>query len=487
MEGTSLRCAAAFVVVVVAGGCQPLYHGRHLPISPPEPVQTAPTRVDAEPACRFKNPLEIQGAPAQGLVEFAPEDEVWETRRCEEFRTATAAFVETSAEGTPLAIPVPDEEGAFRIGLRATLTGRLFDPGEIRLRRSAQTDIGRLGSGFYRGGQTRLVVIGHSDAIGPSNFNLELSHRRAAMVAQTLAQFGVQSNRITVAGRGETRPIADNETDGGRALNRRIEIVEYPHGETPVDLVVDAYRPISFLEFIEAERRAADVTAAEDRTERDGIRQERLAVVETRRMDASSVNFGGAPAAQSNERLAALVGPVESPSIWDRIILFPQVWATETNETLDLACIAAKLEDPAFQDKLVREDNTANLSGPWVSKLGLYGTAWAGYVNGQLVTLADMAVLATGAPETAPTLYLYRQYKGGAAQADIKARGAATATLGEMGLLYRAYFEEDAWPVRCIDLVFDRKNPGDFRYGKLYYEHKGGIYAATYEPAPVDN
>ena len=41
--------------------------------------------------------------------------------------------------------------------------------------------------------------------------------------------------------------------------------------------------------------------------------------------------------------------------------------------------------------------------------------------------------------------------------------------------------------MRCIDLVFDRKHPGAFRYGKLYYEHKGSIYAATYEPAPVDN
>ena len=487
MEYASLRCATVFVVALVAGGCQPLYHGRQLPISPPEPVQTTPTPVDVAPACRFKVPLEIRGAPVQGVIRFAPEDKVWENRRCEEFRTATAALVDVSAEGTPLAIPVPDEEGVFRIGLRATLTGRMFDSGEIRLRERAEADIGRLASGFYRGGRTRLVVMGHSDASGPTNFNFELSHRRAAMVAKTLARFGVWPDRIMVAGRGETRPIADNDTEAGRALNRRIEIVEFPHGETPMDLVADAHRPIALLEFIEAERRAADAAAAETRTEQDGFTQERIAVVGTRRMDASSVNFGGAPAAQSNERLAALVGPIESPSIWDRINSLRQAWAAETNETLDLPCIAAKLEEPAFQKKLVREDNTGNLSGPWVSRLGLYGTAWAGHVNGQLVTLADMAVLATGAPETAPTLYLYRQYKGGAAQADIKARGAATATLGEMGLLYRAYFEEDAWPVRCIDLVFDRTNPGTFRYGKLYYENKGRIYAATYEPAPVDN
>ena len=487
MEGSSLRCATVLVAALVAGGCETLHHGRQQPIFQPDPVQTTPTPtpVYVEPVCRFDIPLEIQGPSVPGVIRFAPDDEGWENRRCEEFRTAAAALVEVSAAGTPLAIPVPDDEGAFRPGLRATLTGRLFDPGAMRLRESAEADIGRFASDFYRAGRTRLVVIGHSDASGSTNFNLELSHRRAAMVAQILADFGIRPDRITIAGRGETQPIVDNETVAGRALNRRIEIVEFPNSESLVNLVAGAYRPISLLEFIAAERRAADLAAT--RAERGDSTQERLAMVRTRRTDASSVNFGGALAAQANERLATLVGPVESSSIWDRIIQLRQAWATETNETLDLACIAVEFDNPVFQRTLVREDNTGDLSGPWVSKLGLYGTAWAGHVNGQLVTLANMAVLATGTPETAPTLYLHRQYKGGAARADIKAQGAAMTTLGETGLLYRAYFEEDAWPVRCIDLVFDRKNPGAFRYGKLYYEHEGSIYAATYEPSPVDN
>ena len=487
MVGFSLRRAAAFVAVLAAGGCQTLNDSRQQPVSPLEPVQTPPTPIDLDPACRFKTPLEIQGPPARGVIRLAPEDEVWESRRCKEFRTAAAALDEISAEGTPLAFPVPGEEGAFRIGLRATLTGRLFDPGEIRLRKNAEADIEKLAGGFYRAGRTRLVVIGHSDTSGPADFNFELSHKRAATVARTLASFGIRPNRITVAGSGETRPIAGNETEAGRALNRRIEIVEYPDGETPVDLVADAHRPMPLLEIIETERRAAEIAAAEARAEKDGTTKERRPLVGTRRTEASSVNFGGAPTAQPNEYLAALVGPVEGPSIWDRINPLRPASAMETKETLDLACVAVELQGPAFQKRLVREGNTGDLSGPWVSKLGLYGTAWAGHVNGQLVTLADMAVLATGAPETAPTLYVHRQYKGGAAKADIKARGAATATLGEKGLLYRAYFEEDAWPVRCIDLVFDRKNPGTFRYGKLYYENNGRLYAATYKPAPVDD
>ena len=482
-----MRCATAFVVALVAGGCQTHNYSRQQPVFLPAPVQTTLARIDVEPACRFKTPLEIQGAPARGVIRLAPEDEVWENRRCEELRTATAALDEISAEGTPLAFPVPGQEGVFRMGLRATLTGRLFDPGETRLRESAEADLGKLADSFYRTGWTRLVVIGHSDANGPTDFNFELSHKRAATVARTLASFGIQPDRITVAGRGETRPVAGNETEAGRALNRRIEIVEYPHGETPVDLIVGAFRPVPLLEIIETERRAAEIAAAEARAEQDRTTKERLGVVRTRRMGASSVNFGGSPAAQPNEYLATLLGPIEGPSIWDRINPLRSASAMETKETLDLACIAVELQGPAFQKRLVREDSSGDLSGPWVSKLGLYGTAWAGRVNGHLVTLADMAVLATGAPETAPTLYVHRRYTAGAAKAAIKARGAATATLGENGLLYRAYFEENAWPVRCIDLVFDRKNPGTFQYGKLYYENKGRIYAAMYDPSPVDN
>ena len=250
-------------------------------------------------------------------------------------------------------------------------------------------------------------------------------------------------------------------------------------------LVAGAYRPMSLSEFIAIERRAAEVAAA--RAEQDRIAQGRAAFVGTRRASESPIDFGGVPAEQPSEGLAALVGRVEELSIWQRINLLRQTRAMETDETLDLACGAAELEDPAFQKRLVREDNAGELSGPWVSRLGLYGTAWAGDVNGHLVTLADMAVLATGVPETPPRLYLHRRFQGGAAEADIKARGAAMATLGEMGLLYRAYFDEDAWPVRCIDLIFDRKKPGTFRHGKLYYENNGRIYVATYEPAPVAN
>lgn len=492
MEGSSVRCAVAFVAALAAAGCQTISGTVEAPDAPakpvpPTPIPTTPTPAHVESACRFKTPLEIQGPTFEGVVRFSREDEDWASRRCRAFAAAAATLAEIAAKGASLAIPVPGDPGTFRAGLRATLTGRLFDHGEIRLRESAEADIGRLAEGLYRNERTGLVVVGHSDASGSTEFNFELSHRRAVIVAQALVRFGVLADRITVAGRGETQPIADNDTEDGRERNRRIEILEYPDGATPVELVADAYRPISFQEAIAAERRAKEVAAAVVRNALDEKSTKHRAVAKTRRTDASPFNFGGAPSAQPVEGLAALIGTIKGPSIWDRLNPLRQARAMATTESLDLACIAAEFQEPAFQEGLVRDDNTSDLSGPWVSKLGLYGTAWAGSVNGQLVTLADMAVLAKGTPETAPTLYVHRQYGSGTADAAIRARGAATVTLGQEGLLYRAYFEEDAWPVRCIDLVFDRANPGTFRHGRLYYENHGRIYAATYEPDFVEN
>jgi len=70
----------------------------------------------------------------------------------------------------------------------------------------------------------RLRVEGHTDNTGSLEFNEQLSRRRAEAVRAALIQRGVAPARILAAGYGQARPIGDNETEEGRALNRRIEI-----------------------------------------------------------------------------------------------------------------------------------------------------------------------------------------------------------------------------------------------------------------------
>ncbi|MBI1199890.1 MAG: OmpA family protein [Phenylobacterium sp.] len=76
--------------------------------------------------------------------------------------------------------------------------------------------------------QTTIDVVGHADSTGAADYNQRLSERRAASVADYLISRGVLRDRLYVAGRGETQPIASNATEAGRAQNRRVEIVVRP-------------------------------------------------------------------------------------------------------------------------------------------------------------------------------------------------------------------------------------------------------------------
>ncbi|MCP3665158.1 MAG: OmpA family protein [Gammaproteobacteria bacterium] len=74
-------------------------------------------------------------------------------------------------------------------------------------------------------GNETVSVTGYTDSTGPEAYNLELSVRRAQAVADYMAAFGIRD--ITVDGKGEADPIADNGTKEGRAENRRVKLVTH--------------------------------------------------------------------------------------------------------------------------------------------------------------------------------------------------------------------------------------------------------------------
>lgn len=76
--------------------------------------------------------------------------------------------------------------------------------------------------------QTLINVYGHTDSTGSDDYNQALSQRRANAVANYLATRGVNPQRMIAQGFGESRPIADNSTEAGRAQNRRVEIQIVP-------------------------------------------------------------------------------------------------------------------------------------------------------------------------------------------------------------------------------------------------------------------
>ncbi|HUP45061.1 MAG TPA: OmpA family protein [Thermoanaerobaculia bacterium] len=75
----------------------------------------------------------------------------------------------------------------------------------------------------YTGRPVRIE--GHTDSMAGDDYNQKLSERRAASVAQWLQSHGVEAARLTTSGLGESKPVATNETSGGRQKNRRVEII----------------------------------------------------------------------------------------------------------------------------------------------------------------------------------------------------------------------------------------------------------------------
>jgi len=70
-----------------------------------------------------------------------------------------------------------------------------------------------------------IEIVGHTDALGDDDYNLDLSRRRALAVVKFLQDNKINKNRLRSHGEGEAKPIASNETDEGRAQNRRVEFV----------------------------------------------------------------------------------------------------------------------------------------------------------------------------------------------------------------------------------------------------------------------
>lgn len=76
--------------------------------------------------------------------------------------------------------------------------------------------------------QTVIEVAGHTDSVGSDSYNQQLSQRRAEAVASYLGTRGISRDRMITVGAGETRPVASNETETGRAQNRRVEVTLVP-------------------------------------------------------------------------------------------------------------------------------------------------------------------------------------------------------------------------------------------------------------------
>lgn len=110
-------------------------------------------------------------------------------------------------------------------GMVLTLGDVLFDTGQATLKPGAYTTIDRLAQVLNSSHGSRVVIEGHTDSMGSEATNQALSERRAQAVEAALLQRGVSASQISAVGKGESTPVAGNDTASGRQANRRVELI----------------------------------------------------------------------------------------------------------------------------------------------------------------------------------------------------------------------------------------------------------------------
>jgi OOP family OmpA-OmpF porin len=128
------------------------------------------------------------------------------------------------AKAEPQAAPAPAVDCKVSLREQAHAATVLFEYGSAEMTRETESLLDGLAAAARKCPDAALQVSGHSDDIGSSARNLDLSWRRAETVAAFMLAAGVEAQHIKIEGLGESRPLAPNDNDENRARNRRIEI-----------------------------------------------------------------------------------------------------------------------------------------------------------------------------------------------------------------------------------------------------------------------
>jgi len=109
----------------------------------------------------------------------------------------------------------------------ASVYGIHFDFNKANVKPESEPTLKEIAKLLKQNPKLRLYVVGHSDNVGEINYNMKLSQARAEAVVKALVtKYGVAQNRLNPYGVGPLAPVASNETEEGRALNRRVELVK---------------------------------------------------------------------------------------------------------------------------------------------------------------------------------------------------------------------------------------------------------------------
>ncbi len=132
----------------------------------------------------------------------------------------------------PVALPTPATAAASPaevlpppVKRKVVLRGVKFDFAQSTIRPDSDAILGEAAAALKANPDVKVAVEGHTDSVGSDEYNLRLSIHRGLAVRERLEHLGILHERLSVRARGESQPVASNDTESGRAENRRVELL----------------------------------------------------------------------------------------------------------------------------------------------------------------------------------------------------------------------------------------------------------------------
>ncbi|WP_404836014.1 OmpA family protein [Aeromonas media] len=433
---------------------------------------------------------------------------VWQSRLQELDRIAKEENLKITTEQLTLAEPAVATNVPQNAGLVAQIPDSgMFAIGSDQLTESGQRVVTKLAQVYANPPaatqakasterqERRILLVGHSDATGPAEFNQKLSEQRARAVGKVLVKAGIPATSIYYQGAGSSRPIADNSDPLLRGQNRRVEIVELANEQALVMRAQSEEGNTRYLRYgasdtakprVAAAKPAAQsasssskVAAGSQATPRQTTAKQSVPDSNTAKAAPSAkaaVDFGGAPANTYQWNMAQNIKPKASG-----FALISSAYASD----MPMSSCEADKPRSAGQVLSMADDKPLPRHATKEYMPGYNNRVWANTVNGHLVTVSPVSILRDNAKvDRQPLLQVVQGYKSSNQKKAQSLKAVANTYEGESEVLYRVFTSDPKAPVSCMDLVFSKGN-AKVSQGALFYPAGSEAYVASYMPIPA--
>ncbi|MNO36040.1 Outer membrane porin F precursor [compost metagenome] len=433
---------------------------------------------------------------------------VWQSRLQELDRIAKEENLKITTEQLTVAsaavvTAVPEQAGLVT---QIEDTG-MFATGSDQLTASGQRAVAKLAQMYAKPAATdkqaaakesqtrRMLIVGHSDAVGNADFNQKLSERRAKTVGKVMLQAGIPASAIYYQGAGASRPIADNSDPLLRGGNRRVEIVELANEQA---LVMRAQAESSNTRYLhygtstaakprQATAQASSKPAQKQTTTVQKEPARKPAAPSTTVASTSStakasaaarpaVDFAGTPVASYSWNMAQSIKPKQSG-----FTLVSSAYAAQ------MPMSSCEADKPRNAGEVLSMVNDQPLQRHATKDYlpGYNNRVWANLVNGHLVTVSPVSILRENARvDRQPILQLVEDYKLPTQHKARTMNAVANTYEGESEVLYRVFANDANASISCMDIVFSKGN-AEVSQGALFYPAGSDAFVASYKPIPA--